>query len=98
MLKKTISEHDTDAILTEMFNRIGLDYHELSDQGFLGQIDWYMKHSWSEQDQDKFRHWLGEFLKSHGYCNKRRKYRAQDHGYYEAGKFIMNYGWTTINQ
>lgn len=95
MIRGTISREHSDAIFTEMFRRVGLDYQKLWDEGFLKQNDWYLQHRWSEQDSDDFRHWLGDFLKEHGYCMKRRKYRGQDHGYYEAGKFIMDYGWTT---
>ena len=85
--KGQITEKDGKAIMAEMCRRVGVD----SDTFDFSQPEWYMTHTWTEAEQEDYHVWLGKFLEKQGYC--RGKYRGQNHGYYEASKLIMNYGW-----
>ena len=58
----------------------------------LTQKFWYLQHEWTEEEDDDFRKWLGEFLKKHKYVGRGTK-RGMDWGYYDAGKLVGNYSW-----
>ena len=89
--KKRISQEDGALILKELCNRVGED----SETFDFKQDEWYLTKTWTEEEQEDFRVWLGKFLEDKRYC--KGKYRGQNHGYYEAGKLIMNYGWKIKN-
>ena len=57
--------------------------------------DWFLQHTWTAEEEDDFRRWLGVFLKTHKYVGRGKK-RGVDWGYYEAGKLIFNYGWKQL--
>ncbi len=82
-------------IMVEMFRRVGLSKEEFENFD-LKEDRWYEKHSWTFQEQESFVEWLGKFLLAHKYVGK-RKYRNQDHGKYEAAKFVFDYGWKVNN-
>ena len=86
----TISEEHSDEILKEMCNRVGQDYETFD----FKDPQWFLKHSWTREEEEDFRIWLGKFLKKHKYVGSGTK-RGQDWGYYEAGKLLGNYGWRT---
>ena len=86
ILKKQISNEHGEEILKEMFRRVGVDKDSFD---FTGQ--WYLKNSWTEEDQEDYRIWLGKKLTKWGYT--KGIHRGKDHGYYEAGKILLNYGW-----
>lgn len=87
ILKNLTSEHLKE-ILIQMCKRVGVSYDEID---FSNPI-WFEQYTWIEKEQEDFQKWLGEFLTKRKYT-KKGKYRNQPHGFYEAGKFIMNYGW-----
>lgn len=87
---KMISAEHGEVILTEMCKRVGVDYKTFD----FKQNSWYSKHSWTKEEEESFRVWLGKFLVKYKYVTS-GNYRGQNHGYYEAGKLIMNYGWKT---
>jgi hypothetical protein len=77
-------------ILDEMCSRVGA-----KDINFE-ESEWYLKHTWTKEEQEDFRNWLSDFLynnskarkvfsipKSKKYCNK------------ASGMFILSYGWRT---
>ncbi len=90
-IHKPITKEDLELILLEMFFRVGLAAEDYANWDFT-EDRWYEKYIWTEAEQNDFQIWLGKFLTNHKYTSK-RKYRNQDHGYYEAGKFILDYGW-----
>ena len=80
-------------ILNEMCSRVNANPEEID----FKSSDWYLKYTWTEEEQDDFIKWLSDFLynnskvrkvfsvsKSKKYCNK------------VSGKFVSNYGWKTI--
>ena len=73
MILKELTPEQTKEILTEMCKRVGLKYEDVD----FSKEGWYMAHTWTEQEQDDFRKWLGEYLKKHKNVGK-RKYRGQD--------------------
>lgn len=90
-IRKPISKEDLATILVEMFKRVGLTEEDYQTWDFSRE-GWYEDKVWTEAEQEDFQAWLGQFLSDHKYVGK-RKYRTQNHGYYEAGKFIFQYGW-----
>lgn len=90
--RRPLTDEDLDAILVEMFNRVGEDYHAWKAAGKL-KDNWYATRAWTEADQEDFAQWLAGFLKEKKYCKGR--YRNQDAGYHLAWKFLLPYGWTT---
>lgn len=82
-----ISVEHSNEILNEMCRRVGEDVALID----FKDPQWYLKHEWSDEEQEEFRIWLGKFLEEKGYCKGKK--RGMNMGYYEAGKLIMNYGW-----
>lgn len=87
-MKTEISPEHTEQILEEMCKRVNVDVKTFS----FDKKDWFLEHEWTQEEQDNFRKWLGEFLKKHDYAGTIKK-RGMDWGYYEAGKLLMDYGW-----
>jgi hypothetical protein len=71
--------------LQEMFRRVGLTYPmpELTDHD-----DWYMQHSWTEEEENDFRAWMDKHLKRRMRWNKRTRAK-------EIAFFLLQWGWTT---
>ncbi len=88
-MNNIISVVDTETILTELCNRVGVQRKTVN----TAQSHWFWKHTWTEEEEEQFRIWLGKFLEEKKYC--RGKYRGQNRGYYEAGKVVMDIGWKT---
>ena len=69
----------------EMFKRVGEKWpakwpHE--------DKEWYTKRTWTEKEQDSFKKWLvKEFKKMYPYLKRKAEF--------EAGMFILAYGWKT---
>lgn len=87
-MNKEISLEHSQEILVEMCKGIGMN---VSDVDFT-LPNWFQTHTWTGEQEESFRIWLGKFLVDHKYA-KKGKYRGQNAGYYEAGKIIFNYGW-----
>jgi hypothetical protein len=85
---KDITSKDSQTILKVMCKAVGVDYKNFN----FNDKEWYCKYSWTVEEEDIFRIWLGKFLVDHKYAMK-GTYRGQNAGYYEAGKILMNYGW-----
>lgn len=88
---KTITKLHTKDVFTELCKRVGVSY----DTFDFSQKEWYFKHLWTEEEQEYFRKWLAAYLIEKKYFGKKEKYRGENAAYYEAGHFIMNYGWKT---
>jgi hypothetical protein len=79
-------------ILDEMCSRVNANPEDID----FKSKDWYLKYTWTEEEQDDFIKWLSNFIynnskarkvfsipKSKKYCNK------------VSGMFVLNYGWRT---
>lgn len=72
-----------DNILTEMFSYVGESYSD----SYVQENGWFLKNTWTEAEQEKFKEWLSNFLykKKHVYSKKESESAAS--------YFILNYGW-----
>lgn len=83
-----INEKQLEEILEEMCNRVGADYAKMN----FAEKEWYYLYEWTVEESLDFQRWLGKYLIDNKIVRK-GKYRDVDRGYYEAGKFVFNYGW-----
>ena len=79
-------------ILKKMCKVVGAKYSELD----FTAPDWFMKYSWTEKQEDKFREWLIKTLKTDG--KMRRHFRvhttATKHLKKYAAWWCFDHGWT----
>lgn len=82
-------------ILTEMCKRVKVSYKDID----FKEEDWYMKHTWTEKEQEEFMEWMEKYLLED---KKRIDNIAQfpsivKHNKKELKKlinwFIVQYGW-----
>lgn len=60
--------------------------------------EWFLKHTWSEEEQESFRNWLSNFLYNNSKARKAFKIaRSKKYCDKASGMFILNYGWKTKN-
>ena len=71
--------------LKEMFKRVGLKY---PCPEFTKDKDWYMKKSWTEEEEADFKKWMTKKLK------KTYPYMTAKKLEWEVGLFCLSYGWT----
>ena len=79
-------------ILTKMCEFVGTT----PDKVDFDARDWYWQYQWTEEEQEKFKKWLIEYLKENSYARKTvmrfpRKNSAMIKKV--ANTFIFNYGW-----
>jgi len=74
-------------IFVEMFKRVDLKFNEK----YVSKPDWYAKHTWSEEESDKFRVWLVKYLEKNAKKMGFSKQRADK----EASWFMLAYSWKT---
>ena len=82
----------TNKIVSEMFRRVKAKRKDIDTT----KPDWFMKHSWTEKEQDKFRDWMVEYLMENVEARReimrfpsKNKERAKK----VANMFVFNYGW-----
>ena len=69
----------------EMFKRVG---EKFPAKWAYEDKEWYTKRTWTEKEQESFKKWLmKEFKKAYPYLRRRAEF--------EAGMFILAYGWKT---
>lgn len=71
--------------LKEMFRRVGEEY---PNEKLTSQAEWYNLRMWTEKEYMDFRGWLVAFLR------KRFKW-AEKKCNWEAGLFLLDWGWKT---
>lgn len=84
----------TKEILTKMFSIVGEEFYEEDVQ----ESDWYMKFSWTLEQEKEFKDWMIDFLYTTPYARremmrnptKNKKYIVR-----VVDEFIFNYGFTT---
>jgi hypothetical protein len=72
---------DLKIILNQMFLVVGEEYEET----YTTDVDWYLRHSWTVEEEEKFKNWLISYLKS---C---KMFRPRE----KAEWFLLCYGWKT---
>jgi len=80
-------------ILTEMCNRVDAPIEIVNSSE-----DWYLKYSWSEEEENNFKNWLI------GYFKKNKKAQRELYGSVFTGRklekavemFVCDYGWTVL--
>lgn len=70
-----------------MFNIVGENF----SIDYCKQPDWYLKHSWTEEQQDKFKEWLVKYLYKN--ANKLDLIKNKEACRREASWFLLDYGW-----
>jgi len=70
-------------IIKEMFKFIGAEYTD----NLVSEEDWFLVNTWSQDEENKFKNWFVDDLRSLGLTKK----LATE----EANFFLMNYGWKT---
>lgn len=79
-------------ILHEMLSRVGAKFDTFN----FSKDQWYLTHEWTEQEQESFKQWLMQFLKSNKlYRQEMMQYPRADLKSLEkiASEFIFQYGW-----
>ena len=77
---------DTEYILKKMCEVVGADFAKVK----FKSSNWYLKHTWTEEEQQDFIDWLAKFYqKRHGYTKKNSVFLANS--------FVGNYGWKVNN-
>lgn len=81
-------------VLEEMFKRVGDTYLPSKTEG----DEWYLKHEWTEKEQEDFMEWLTNYLMTNKEARHellsfpiRNKKRCQQ----AASWFNLMYGWKT---
>jgi len=78
-------------VLKEMCSRVGADFDKIN----FKEDGWFMKYSWTEDEEADFKKWLANYLKDRkammslyqsSTTNKYFREKAAD-------AFIFNYGW-----
>lgn len=80
-----------DLILKEMFSRVGLKRVNTKPK------NWFLKHSWTEEEQEDFRKWLVKYLMENKEARQElMQWPRKDKKTIEklSKEFIMNYGFT----
>ncbi len=47
-----------ETLLTEMCKRVNVDPDDID----FNEHRWFMKHTWTEEEQDEFKRWMNEYL------------------------------------
>jgi len=89
---------EVDIILKHMCEIINVDYDTIN----IKEEDWYLKHSWTLEQEKNFVNWLANYL----YTNKEARlalYKVS-HKFTKtqcekkAGFFAFNYGWKLLDK
>ncbi len=76
-------------VLSEMFRVVGAENE--FDEDFLKQEKWYLKHSWTQSQENSFQDWLRKYLRK----REPWKHFSDKKLNSEIGYFMLNYGWRT---
>ena len=79
---KKVTEQHLEDILTKMFEVVGETYSPAAVEG----PEWYLKYSWTNEQQQEFCKWLTEYIYKEWKFSKATSAK-------EAKAFIFNYGW-----
>ena len=78
-----------DIILKKMFSMVKADYSK-----FKNEPNWFMKRSWTEEQQNKFRQWLIDYMTKNSEARQElMSIRSKKFVNKFVDEFIFNYGW-----
>ena len=85
---------ELETILNEMCSRVNAN---LKDIDFKSK-DWYLKHTWTEEEQDDFIKWLADFLHTNNKARKLFNIIGNSGKQCKRGAMLFNlyFGWKTI--
>jgi len=91
---KTINEFGVhlQQILRQMCYVIGVDPETID----FGQHDWYMQHTWTQEQEQEFKIWLTDYIYNNNEARKEiLEFPRKDKKHCEkaASEFLFNYGW-----
>jgi len=92
-MKEHISFH-LDVILNTMCMMVDVKY----DREMMKKDDWYMKHQWDMETENKFKDWLINYIHKIPQAQQElysRRYMKKKDCELAANMFILNYGWKT---
>ena len=87
--KRLTTDQVITALLREMFRRVGEDYDVWVDTICKEDNEWYMRKSWTEEQEAEFRKWVVAFLREQ---LRLPKYRAER----EMQWFCLQWAWTNV--
>jgi hypothetical protein len=80
-------------VLKEMCRRVGAKYEEID----FSSDDWYLKYTWTKNEQDKFIEWFAKYLRNMGprreLCAFPSLVRTEPQRIKFASQFISEFGW-----
>ena len=79
-------------IMNEMCKRVGADWSKVNPK----KGDWFMKHTWTEEEENKFIDWFVNYLIKHKEARKEiltRETTSRIMIRRVVEKFVLNYGW-----
>lgn len=53
--------------------------------------EWFLQHTWTAEQEQKFIDWVADFLIKHRYTRLGKKFARS-----QASMFVANYGWKTV--
>lgn len=79
-------------IIKEMCNRVGVNFDKVN----FKNKEWFMKHEWTEKEQDNFREWLISYLSKEKEARQEiMRIPSNNKRFVEdaANQFILMWGW-----
>lgn len=86
MIRYNIDTLIFEEIIPEMFRRVGKGENCVKE--VCSQHDWFMKETWTPEEEKSFKDWLVVTLRTKLKMTKKLAER-------EAGMFLLNWGWAT---
>lgn len=89
----------TEKILKEMCRRVGADYSTID----FSAPEWYLKHTWTLQQEKEFTQWLSQQIKKDPDIRKTftttpASYLSKNTIESMARGWVFNYGWYAVEQ
>lgn len=81
--KSFMTKKQLEKVIKEMCERVKADYSKID----TSKKDWYLKYSWTEDEQYAFKEWLVKYFHKNNVWNNKM---IADR---EACYFVLNFGW-----
>jgi len=84
-------------VMKEMCKRVNADWSNINPK----EKDWFMQYSWTEEEQDKFKEWMINYLYKSAEAREEIMEVAIKNKEIISklvSMFLLNYGWTIKNE